>query len=91
MVADVCGGYAKGYKANLQGVFPSDRQSGALMPLTDTEIRKAEGAAKPYSLTDGSGLYLSVTPSGGKLWRWGIDTATKRSSCPMRSIPTCRF
>jgi len=41
------------------------------MPLTDTEIRKARGAAKAYSLTDGSGLYLSVTPSGGKLWRWG--------------------
>ena len=41
------------------------------MPLTDTEIRKAKGDAKVYSLTDGSGLYLSVTPSGGKLWRWG--------------------
>jgi integrase len=41
------------------------------MPLTDTEIRKAKATAKPYSLPDSGGLYLWVTPSGGKLWRWG--------------------
>jgi integrase len=41
------------------------------MPLTDTEIRKAKSTPKPYMMTDGGGLYLWVTPSGGKLWRWG--------------------
>jgi integrase len=41
------------------------------VPLTDTAIRKAKPSAKPYSMTDGRGLYLSVTPAGGKLWRWG--------------------
>lgn len=41
------------------------------MPLTDTEIRKAKSSPKPYMMTDGSGLYLSVTPSGGKLWQCG--------------------
>jgi hypothetical protein len=39
--------------------------------LTDTEIRKAKAQAKPYTMADGRGLYLSVTPTGGKLWRWG--------------------
>ena len=39
------------------------------MPLTDRQIKNAKPTAKPYKLTDGSGLYLQVTPAGGKLWR----------------------
>jgi hypothetical protein len=39
------------------------------MPLTDTAVRNAKAAAKPYKLTDGGGLFLFVAPSGGKLWR----------------------
>ena len=38
--------------------------------LTDTEIKRAKAAEKAYSLGDGGGLYLWVTPTGGKLWRW---------------------
>jgi hypothetical protein len=38
--------------------------------LTDTEIRKAKARAKAYQMTDGRGLFLCVTPTGGKLWRW---------------------
>lgn len=38
--------------------------------LTDTEIRKARPRAAVYRMTDGRGLFLSVTPAGGKLWRW---------------------
>jgi integrase len=41
------------------------------MALTDTAIKKAKAEAKPYSMSDGEGLYLWLTPSGGKLWRWG--------------------
>lgn len=41
------------------------------MGLTDTEIRKAKSREKAYSLPDGGGLYLWLTPAGGKLWRWG--------------------
>jgi integrase len=40
------------------------------MALTDTEIRKAKGKEKPFKLSDSGNLYLWVTPSGGKLWRW---------------------
>ncbi len=39
------------------------------MPLTDTAIRKATPAAKAARLFDGGGLYLEVSPAGGKLWR----------------------
>ena len=37
--------------------------------LSDIETKKAKPQEKPYKLTDGKGLYLLVTPSGGKLWR----------------------
>ncbi len=40
------------------------------MALTDTEIRKAKGKGSAYRMSDGGGLYLCVTPAGGKLWRW---------------------
>lgn len=40
------------------------------MALTDTEIKKAKAKEKAYSLNDSGGLYLWITPAGGKLWRW---------------------
>jgi integrase len=39
------------------------------MPLTNTEIRNAKPRSKPYKLTDEKGLFLLITPSGGKWWR----------------------
>ena len=39
------------------------------MPLTDTEIRSAKPSDKPQRLFDGGGLYLEISPAGGKLWR----------------------
>jgi len=38
-------------------------------PLSDIEIKKAKPKDKDYKIADGGGLYLLVTPSGGKLWR----------------------
>jgi integrase len=40
------------------------------MALTDITIRKAKTRERPYKVSDGGGLYLWVTPAGGKLWRW---------------------
>jgi integrase len=48
------------------------------MPLTDTAIRNAkpritpDGRAtnKPYKMGDSGGLYLEISPSGGKWWRF---------------------
>ncbi|AOL04229.1 MULTISPECIES: integrase arm-type DNA-binding domain-containing protein [Burkholderia] len=39
------------------------------MPLTDTAIKNAKPAAKPTRLFDGGGLYLEISPAGGKWWR----------------------
>lgn len=38
--------------------------------LTDTAIRKAKPGLAKYRMADGRGLYLLLTPAGGKLWRW---------------------
>lgn len=40
------------------------------MSLTDLKVRSAKPKDVPYRLTDGGGLYLWVTPAGGRLWRW---------------------
>jgi Arm DNA-binding domain len=40
------------------------------MPLTDTAIRAAKPRQKTFKLYDSGGLYLEVSPSGGKWWRW---------------------
>ncbi|API58802.1 integrase [Tardibacter chloracetimidivorans] len=47
------------------------------MALTDVAIRNARPAAKPYKLADSGGLYLLVTPAGGKLWRLKFRVAGK--------------
>ncbi|KWA79439.1 hypothetical protein WL30_32150 [Burkholderia ubonensis] len=39
------------------------------MALTATVIEQAQSAEKPKKLFDGGGLYLLVTPEGGKYWR----------------------
>lgn len=38
--------------------------------LTNTEVLKAKTRPETYRMTDGRGLYLTVTPTGGKLWRY---------------------
>ncbi len=39
------------------------------MALTDVAIRNAKPGAKAIKLADGGGMFLFVTPAGGKLWR----------------------
>ncbi len=40
-----------------------------ITPLAPLQVSNAKPKEKEYKLTDGGGLYLLVTPSGGKLWR----------------------
>lgn len=39
------------------------------MALTDTEVKNAKPAEKTYKLFDGGGMYLEISPAGGKRWR----------------------
>ena len=39
------------------------------MPLTYTAIQNAKGEGKTRRLSDERGLYLEISPKGGKWWR----------------------
>lgn len=39
------------------------------MPLTDTAVRNAKPSQKAVKLFDDRGLYLEISPAGGKWWR----------------------
>jgi integrase len=57
------------------------------VPLTDIEVKRAKAAAKPYKTSDSGGLYLWVTPSGGKIWRWSYRFEGKQKLMPLGKYP----
>lgn len=52
------------------------------MPLTDTAVKNAKPSDKPIRLHDERGLYLEISPAGGKWWRfkYRFDNKEKRLS-----------
>ncbi len=40
------------------------------MPLTDIKIKSLKPSRRPFKKFDTEGLYIQVTPSGNKLWRY---------------------
>lgn len=57
------------------------------MPLTDTAVKKAKSGARPMKLSDERGLYLLVTPTGAKLWRWKYRVDGKEKLMALGSYP----
>jgi len=55
--------------------------------LSDIAIRKALPGAIPYKMADEKGLYLSVQPSGGKLWRYDYRFSGKRKTLSLGKYP----
>lgn len=47
------------------------------MPLTDSAIRTAKRPLKTVRMADAGGLYLELTPTGGKWWRWKYRIGSK--------------
>lgn len=65
------------------------------MRLTDTAIRNAKPTDKTVKLFDANGLYLEVSPSGGKWWRLKYRLAGKEKrlslgTCPETSLKVAR-
>jgi hypothetical protein len=58
------------------------------MPLTDTALRNAKPGAKPIKLFDERGLYLELSPTGGKWWRLKYRFGGKENGCLWGCIPT---
>lgn len=66
-----------------------------VQPLADIQIMTAAPRAKDYKLSDGGGLYILVTPSGGKLWRLkyrfkGIEKSISFGAYPDVSLDMAR-
>lgn len=55
--------------------------------LTDTAIRKAKPADKVQRLFDSGGLYLEISPSGGKWWRLKYRYAGKEKRLSLGTYP----
>ncbi len=62
-------------------------RQGEAMPLTDLQAKKAAPKEKPYRLTDGGGMYLEVTPSGGRYWRLKYRFAGKEKRLGLGVYP----
>lgn len=57
------------------------------MALSDLTIRTAKARGKEYKLADGGGLYLLVTPAGGKLWRLKFRTDGREKKLAIGAYP----
>ena len=57
------------------------------MPITQAEITKSKPGEKQYSLTDGHGLSLVITPSGSRLWRYKYQFNGKQRMMALGTFP----
>jgi integrase len=57
------------------------------MPLTDTALKSAKPRDSAYKMSDRDGLYLLVSPSGSKLWRYDYRFMGKRKTLALGKYP----
>ena len=57
------------------------------MPLTDTALRNLKPDGTASKLSDSEGLYLYLSPTGGKLWRMDYRFSGKRKTLSFGAYP----
>ena len=57
------------------------------MPLSDLKLKKSKPKDKPYKISDEEGLYIFISPSGGKLWRMNYRFNNKQKTLSMGKYP----
>lgn len=57
------------------------------MSLSDAKIRAIARPDKPVKMADGQGLFLLVTPAGGKLWRFKYRHLGKEKTLAIGAYP----
>ncbi len=57
------------------------------LPLSDSHIRQANVATKPFKLADGGGMYLLVRPDGSRYWRLDYRFGGKRKTLALGVYP----
>jgi integrase len=55
--------------------------------LTDTGVKALRARDKPYKQSDAAGLYLLITPAGGRLWRLNYMRAGKQKTAALGAYP----
>ena len=58
-----------------------------IAPLSDMKVSKTKPREKSFTMFDGGGLYLMVTPTGGKLWRFKYSFGGKNKLISFGSYP----
>lgn len=58
-----------------------------IAPLSDIQVKNAKPQEKDYKLMDGFGLFLLVTPTNGKLWRFDYRYGDKRKVLAFGAYP----
>ena len=82
--SNVICGYICGYLAVGMRVYCCNGKRHASKRYRDKEI---QSGLKAYKLSDGGGLYLWITPSGGKLWRWDYRHNQKQKTMTFGKYP----
>ena len=59
----------------------------APMPLTNVAISKAKPTGKTQRLFDGGGMYLEISPAGGKWWRLKYRHGGKEKRLSLGTFP----
>ncbi|RDS85012.1 DUF4102 domain-containing protein [Dyella monticola] len=59
--------------------------------LTDAFVRSVKPSARPQKLSDGGGLHLLVTPTGGRYWRYNYRVAGKQKTLALGVYPDVRL
>ncbi len=58
-----------------------------IAPLSDAQIKNAKPQENDYKLMDGFGLFLLITPTNGKLWRFDYRFDNKRKMLALGAYP----
>lgn len=67
--------------------FPNFGLLSYPMPLTNISVKQAKSRDKPYKLYDAHGLFLLVTPTGGKWWRMKYKFCGKEKGLSLGTYP----
>jgi hypothetical protein len=59
--------------------------------LTDSALRGLKPRATPFKVTDGGGLYVLVTPSGAKYWRYNYVLGGKAKTLALGRYPSIKL
>jgi hypothetical protein len=57
--------------------------------LSDARVRAAKPSGRPYKLYDDRGLFLFVTPTGGRLWRLKYRLNKREKLISLGAYPGC--